>query len=611
MRPHNTIHRSLTSMTVGLQQRMRQNQDLKRLWGFSEREQQFQFPFNGTIGLVPVETTFKILFDHIFAGDPGYARDSQLGEPIARFGFRIDTAPAGTVPYAHVSSWIQDDDKNFIGANVLVGAHNPAVLDTQATYTQPFAGLIHCTFQGYGATIDNPGDILAGADGASGGGPRGVDALPILAGGGDDLGGGNGSTATRTGTGTGVTSSGGGGGAGGGAGVGSGGGLSASGGGSGGAAGSHAGSGSGGRVDPVTAALRKFSASWNKNLHMPKYPSGPLGGFDKWTQVAQWNAGGNLSHWDIPDQEAPLKVDENDGRLTASSAYDVYIGSIMGGGSYPKESRWWTNFISSDFYWVGDKYAARWTDPGRTADGHKIRLHYLMNLAGNGDQYTIFSAVLNMKDRTRGLAFWWGYDCGIGWETDLRKLGIGGGAPWRNVSPGPYRNRNTFNQVPDDPLLVLSCDNEFNVPRDARNPYMVNAPPSFTGLRALEDIYDEANPPLDRYTPEQDYALRSLGLDMPKEAWVEIWRDGLTIHAAIYRDAPGNGATPAYMSDYRLRPDDPNFGPNVGGYFGWTFSFVIDGINSGPDPYGGAGHNWPFDMPIRGIADATLFKRTS
>lgn len=151
MRAKTDLHRALAGTTVEIHRRIetrRANVSQDRM---TEREQQFQHGFSGAIGTTPggTESQFKVLFDIVFPGDPGSMRDSQLGEPIVRFGFRMAQAPPGTAPYAHVADWVLDDDLNFIGAIITFGVHggfgNPG----------PFKGVLHSTFQGFGSPIED------------------------------------------------------------------------------------------------------------------------------------------------------------------------------------------------------------------------------------------------------------------------------------------------------------------------------------------------------------------------------------------------------------------------------------------------------------------------
>lgn len=156
MRSSTTLGRALSKMTVDTHKQMRSREDQNKYYKLTEREQQFQYGISGNVGLVPVETAIKIRFDHFFLYEYGYLRDSQLLEPQTHFGFTKLSAPAGTVPYAHVASWIQDEDRNYVGAHVVVGVHNPTIAASGAANVTAtaFSGTLHASFQGFGAPID-------------------------------------------------------------------------------------------------------------------------------------------------------------------------------------------------------------------------------------------------------------------------------------------------------------------------------------------------------------------------------------------------------------------------------------------------------------------------
>jgi hypothetical protein len=165
MRASTTLQRSLARLTVDSHRQIRSRDNQTMFYGLAEREHQFQFPITGTVGMVPVETTIKVLFDIVFLYEYGYRRDSQLLEPHSRFGFTSLSAPAGTVPYAHVADWIQDEDLNYIGAHVICGVHNPgiAVTGVEQLSSTTFSCTLHCSFQGFGFPIDPDGPSGAGA----------------------------------------------------------------------------------------------------------------------------------------------------------------------------------------------------------------------------------------------------------------------------------------------------------------------------------------------------------------------------------------------------------------------------------------------------------------
>lgn len=156
MRATSTLQRTLAHATVGTHRAMRSRDRQAMYYELAERQQQFQYPISGTVGLVPVETTITIKFDIQFLYEYGYRRDSQLLEPLTHFGFTSVTAPAGTIPFAHVKEWTQDEDLNYVGAKVVVGVHNPIIAASGAAIlsSAAFKATLHCSFQGYGTPLD-------------------------------------------------------------------------------------------------------------------------------------------------------------------------------------------------------------------------------------------------------------------------------------------------------------------------------------------------------------------------------------------------------------------------------------------------------------------------
>jgi hypothetical protein len=157
MRPSTTLNRALAHMTVDTHRKIMVREEADQYYKLTECEQQYQCPISGTLGTLPVEVTVKILFSIQFLWDAGVLRDSQLGEPMYRGGVHLSSAPSGTMTYTHVSSWVQDDSFNYVGANVVVGVHNPAMSIAGATVPTDtsFQGILHCAFQGFGAPLDN------------------------------------------------------------------------------------------------------------------------------------------------------------------------------------------------------------------------------------------------------------------------------------------------------------------------------------------------------------------------------------------------------------------------------------------------------------------------
>ena len=152
-------------MAISLHTAMQTRRDAALDYRLGEREEQMQLDFTGVIGAFPSENSVKVYFLTAFLADPGTARDSQLTAPMVRFGFHIENCPDGTIPYARVSQWIYDDDLNYKGAELVVGAHCPAYELSGATSSTPFDGTVHISFQGYGSRRDpeTTGDEIGGA----------------------------------------------------------------------------------------------------------------------------------------------------------------------------------------------------------------------------------------------------------------------------------------------------------------------------------------------------------------------------------------------------------------------------------------------------------------
>lgn len=165
MLAHSDLQRSLRAMTIGYAQAMHRRRHMADDYGLAERVQQFQYELTGYIGDLPVEATIPIRFALMFMADSGNQRDSTLDRPHVHVGFEEEYAPAGTIPYAKVISWIQDDDFNYVGANVLVGVHCPAVAIEGLVVNQARVKIaLHISFQGWGAMIDPDGDYDAGGN---------------------------------------------------------------------------------------------------------------------------------------------------------------------------------------------------------------------------------------------------------------------------------------------------------------------------------------------------------------------------------------------------------------------------------------------------------------
>lgn len=166
MLAHSDLTRSISNMTIGLARAASMRRHAADAYALAEREQQFQYNISGKVGTVPVEKLLTIPFDVVFLGDAGMQRDSQLGQPQVRSGFEIASGPAGLIPYAHVNQWVLDDDLNYTGAKVTVGVHAPAIAveGAGAVTSRSYRGVLHMSFQGYGAPWDPDGPSDAGGN---------------------------------------------------------------------------------------------------------------------------------------------------------------------------------------------------------------------------------------------------------------------------------------------------------------------------------------------------------------------------------------------------------------------------------------------------------------
>jgi hypothetical protein len=520
MRASTGLQATVSRMTLDLQRQINSRSHAADYYGMAEREQQFQYAISGTVGFLPVETTIKILFDTVFLYEYGTRRDSQLLEPLVRFGFSQLSAPVGTVPYAHVQSWKQDDDFNYIGCTLVVGAHNPlvATVGTDPTTSLKFAATLHASFQGFGVPVETD-------DGSVGTSFGGAAPPPTPPAGGS----------------------------------------------------------------PGDALIQ----SWIAKYGLPSYPAGPLGGGGSgvWETVADWN-GGSLSDWSVPDAPGigPLKV-SGDGLLTTADHHAVLDGA------WDSETLQYLNRSHNGITDIlasscGDKYCAIWDDAGSVGDGYKVRIQFKTEPSQDALNANN-SVVVNMMDEKYGLAFFFG-GSGIGWSVSLLEMG-------------------TTQRFISEADLIYSLDHEGQVvtpgfqgapPYPTSCPFNQHEPVGGPGPQANGLNYQEYPMPPENSTDvtaiQNFLAWKSFvtgGYEAYGNLWVEVWRDGDNVHAAVYHGDPAGGAAPIYISNLRVA-DFPRYDSSVSGKFGWTMS-EIPGTDSGMPGYDGK----------RGIVRATLFKK--
>lgn len=78
--------------------------------------------------------------------------DTMLDTPHFNYGSELLT-PLPVILHPHVTSWIQNDDEWYIGANMRVTAWMPG-----ATKSHPFEAILHLSFTGFACPIEDEDD---------------------------------------------------------------------------------------------------------------------------------------------------------------------------------------------------------------------------------------------------------------------------------------------------------------------------------------------------------------------------------------------------------------------------------------------------------------------
>lgn len=129
-----------------------------------ELEQQFQIVAEGVAAATPAWTDVTIEFDVDFF-EAQEQRDSPLTIPQMYVGATLavtddEEDDAGGVAYSvFVLNWTGDDRAAYTGCTVRVGMWIPGGLDEDRVNVE---GLIHLTFQGYGAPREDSPDLDVG-----------------------------------------------------------------------------------------------------------------------------------------------------------------------------------------------------------------------------------------------------------------------------------------------------------------------------------------------------------------------------------------------------------------------------------------------------------------
>jgi hypothetical protein len=141
--------RTLADIVIGAVQSTRARDARDREMGLSELEEQFQLvlePATATTTIAWASTVVE--FECKFHYAPGQ-RDSELDRPQFWFGAAVSPAVLVT---AVVTDWtIETSTGAIVGATVAIGALADSVT--------PYEGVVHLTFQGYGALIEESPNV--------------------------------------------------------------------------------------------------------------------------------------------------------------------------------------------------------------------------------------------------------------------------------------------------------------------------------------------------------------------------------------------------------------------------------------------------------------------
>lgn len=143
------LSRGLTSLALGSVRAMQEAEARRAPNRLQEGEQQFQIPISGTAGKHPDWVEEDLEFTWTFVNATGQ-RDSWLEEPTISHGVRL-VSQTPVVVSCCVMGWDKKDADEIEGARIAVGVFNPAGGGV------PFKGVLHLTFQGFGA----PGEFEA------------------------------------------------------------------------------------------------------------------------------------------------------------------------------------------------------------------------------------------------------------------------------------------------------------------------------------------------------------------------------------------------------------------------------------------------------------------
>lgn len=143
------LQKGMQRLTIGTVQAMDKYFSEKEIEALKEMDEQFKIEVNGRAEEFPVWDQVDIKFGTTFVDATGQ-RDSPFDRPHFTYGAEITSdSPVGIL--ACVMNWKVNDKGETTAARVAIGA-------VATDLSTMFSGLVHMTFQGYGAPVDVYGD---------------------------------------------------------------------------------------------------------------------------------------------------------------------------------------------------------------------------------------------------------------------------------------------------------------------------------------------------------------------------------------------------------------------------------------------------------------------
>lgn len=140
------LQRSLHALTIGVVRSTQRRAARRNAEGLREFEYQVQIPISGQADTEAGWDVHEVAFASPFYYAPGN-RASDFDVPQLRSGASLD---AEVMVSVHVSDWKRDVERSaVVGALVKIGVAAPGT-----AVAIDYSGVVHLTFQGYGALDD-------------------------------------------------------------------------------------------------------------------------------------------------------------------------------------------------------------------------------------------------------------------------------------------------------------------------------------------------------------------------------------------------------------------------------------------------------------------------